>query len=138
MDKIRLTRMFTPAGQTIGYFNDRLNGMFKIMASKIWNQFLTVENVITTVVYPAPAKREQINVGEGERISYIFVPNDATPPHNWIALELSEWFRLGAEFVQVERYEINRFRKPGTVTKELAGPSVGDGILYVFRIEAPR
>lgn len=50
------------------------------------------------------------------------------------------WTWRGAASVEVSRYLINRWRRPGKSSRDadLGGPVEAAGVLYVLRVKAPK
>ena len=84
-----------------------------------------------------PLEFEDVEPGDGERVDYVHRPeNEAIVP----TVLVLYWYRHGAASVEVQRQEINRYRRPGKSSRsaDLGGPEQAAGVLYVLTIKAPK
>lgn len=88
---------------------------------------------ITTPI--KPLELEDVEPGGGDRVAYHAHPDDCP-----IAQQMHLWLQFGAAFVEIQRYEINRYRRPGKSNRsaDLGGPEQAAGVLYVLTIKAPK
>ena len=88
---------------------------------------------ITTPI--KPLELEDVELGDGDRVAYHAHPDDCP-----IAQQMHLWLQFGAAFVEIQRYEINRYRRPGKSNRsaDLGGPEQAAGVLYVLTIKAPK
>ena len=82
-----------------------------------------------------PLELEDVELGDGDRVAYHAHPDDCP-----IAQQMHLWLQFGAAFVEIQRYEINRYRRPGKSNRsaDLGGPEQAAGVLYVLTIKAPK
>ena len=82
-----------------------------------------------------PLELEDVELGDGDRVAYHAHPDDCP-----IAQQMHLWLQFGAAFVEIQRYEINRYRRPGKSNRsaDLGGHEQAAGVLYVLTIKAPK
>jgi len=82
-----------------------------------------------------PLELEDVELGDGDRVAYHAHPDDCP-----IAQQMHLWLQFGAAFVEIQRYEINRYRRPGKSNRsaDLGGPEQAADVLYVLTIKAPK
>ena len=82
-----------------------------------------------------PLDLEDVEPGDGDRVAYHAHPDDCP-----IAQQMHLWLQFGAAFVEIQRYEINRYRRPGKSHRsaDLGGPEQAADVLYVLTIKAPK
>ena len=91
-----------------------------------------------------PLELEDVEPGDGDRVDYVHTLRTAAAfvEHSRTAYNavLNLWYRHGAVSVEVQRHEINRYRRPGKSNRdaELGGPEQAAGVLYVLTIKAPK
>ena len=90
----------------------------------------------------AAAELEDVEPGDGDRVDYrsTLTHEDIIPLTERVAHICELWLRRGATAVEVQRYLINKYRRPGMSAKnsDLGGPEQAAGVLYVLKIKAPR
>ena len=90
----------------------------------------------------AAAELEDVEPGDGDRVDYrsTLTHEDIIPLTERVAHICELWLRRGATAVEVQRYLINKYRRPGMSARDsdLGGPVDAAGVLYVLKIKAPR
>ena len=96
---------------------------------------------ITTPI--KPLELEDVEPGDGGRVDYMRV-GDGENLTSLCRLILggimSTWYQRGAASVEVQRHEVNRYRRPGKSHRsaDLGGPEQAADVLYVLTIKAPK
>ena len=145
-----LNRLLNADNECVGYFTDDAAGRAAMQAARVeWNRHYSGRlaldaaamvhapgpwcRSITTPI--KPLELEDVEPGDGDRVAYHAHPDDCP-----IAQQMHLWLQFGAAFVEIQRYEINRYRRPGKSNRsaDLGGPAEAAGVLYVLTIKAPK
>ena len=145
-----LNRLLNADNECVGYFTDDAAGRAAMQAARVeWNRHYSGRlalDAAAMVHAPGPWCRsiatpieplelEDVEPGGGDRVAYHAHPDDCP-----IAQQMHLWLQFGAAFVEIQRYEINRYRRPGKSNRsaDLGGPAEAAGVLYVLTIKAPK
>ena len=145
-----LNRLLNADNECVGYFTDDAAGRAAMQAARVeWNRHYSGRlalDAAAMVHAPGPWCRsiatpikplelEDVELGDGDRVAYHAHPDDCP-----IAQQMHLWLQFGAAFVEIQRYEINRYRRPGKSNRsaDLGGPEQAAGVLYVLTIKAPK
>ena len=89
------------------------------------------------------AELENVEPGDGDRVDFVYEAGGEFA--RGIAAKravgaMGDWLKEGASSVEVQRYLINKYRRPGMSARDsdLGGPVDAAGVLYVLKIKAPR
>ena len=89
-----------------------------------------------------PLDLEDVEPGDGGRVesSLATTPQGALRAETNIGWRIGEWYSRGAASIEVQRHEVNRYRRPGKSNRsaDLGGPAEAAGVLYVLTIKAPK
>lgn len=146
---LKLTRLLNADGETVGYFSDHVAEMAARME---WNEHydqrvprgqskLSLGLVCRSVDTPiAPAALEDVEPGDGDRDDYFDAETAQHDHRSELYMRLYSWYQRGAASVEVSRYLVNRWRRPGKPSRDadLGGASEAAGVLYVLRVKAPK
>ena len=142
-DMTTLNRLLNADNECVGYFTDDAAGRAAMQAARAeWNAHGLVSAtgersvMCRSVATPIkPLELEDVELGDGDRVAYHAHPDDCP-----IAQQMHLWLQFGAAFVKIQRYEINRYRRPGKSHRsaDLGGPVTAAGVLYVLTIKAPK
>ena len=153
-----LNRLLNADNECVGYFTDDAAGRAAMQAAQAdwdaqaaedWSEdtFSPAEhrrrraqpdacpNKCRSSVTPIkPLDLEDVEPGDGDRVAYHAHPDDCP-----IAQQMHLWLQFGAAFVEIQRYEINRYRRPSKSHRsaDLGGPEQAADVLYVLTIKAP-
>ena len=155
-----LNRLLNADNECVGYFTDDAAGRAAMQAARAewdsWvhqhgNRFCLPDckvprcsaHLCRTIATPIkPLELEDVEPGDGDRVesSFATTPKGALRTETNIGWRTSEWYSRGAASVDVHRYEINRYRRPGKSNRsvDLGGPEQAAGVLYVLTIKAPK
>ena len=162
-----LNRLLNADNECVGYFTDDAAGRAAMQAARAeWDGFYRRETAAwinsaetrelrneRKVAYYAemngcggkkcrsiatpikPLEPENVEPGDGDRNDYMRVGDG----ENLCGI-LSIWYKCGAASVEVQRQEINRYRRPGKSNRsaDLGGPAEAAGVLYVLIVKAPK
>ena len=145
-----LNRLLNADNECVGYFTDDAAGRAAMQAARVeWNRHYSGRlalDAAAMVHAPGPWCRsiatpieplelEDVEPGDGDRVAYHAHPDDCP-----IAQQMHLWLQFGAAFVEIQRYEINRYRRPGKSHRsaDLGGPEQAADVLYVLTIKAPK
>ena len=157
-DMTTLNRLLNADNECVGYFTDDAAGRAAMQAARTewdaqaaedWSEdtFSPAEhrrrraqpdacpNKCRSIATPIkPLEFEDVEPGDGDRVAYHAHPDDCP-----IAQQMRLWLQFGAAFVEIQRYEINRYRRPGKSNRsaDLGGPEQAADVLYVLTIKAP-
>ena len=141
---LKLTRLINADGEVVGYFSDHVAAM---AARKEWDKsydesfdYATQTKRCRSIETPiAPAELENVETGDGDRVDYVWSKRDM-PCGESIRILSRDWFDRGAASVEVQRFLINRWRRPGMSNRDadLGGPVEAAGVLYVLTVKAPK
>ena len=150
-----LNRLLNADGATVGYFTDDEAGRAVMQAARAeWDAADQISvswlnhacRFITTPI--KPLELEDVEPGDGDRVDYvrcgsselIFDAGEVYDSRSLIGLYASAWLGRGAASVEVQRHEINRYRRPGKSNRsaDLGGSEQAAGVLYVLTIKAPK
>ena len=147
----KLTCLRNADGEVVGYFSDHVAEM---AARQEWNTWydqriprgqskLSLGLVChSKEVAIVAAELENVESGDGDRVDYrsTLTHEDIIPLTERVAHICELWLRRGATAVEVQRYLINKYRRPGMSARDsdLGGPADAAGVLYVLKIKAPR
>jgi len=143
----KLTCLHNADGEIVGYFSDygvemgarqewaeHYDQRVPRGQSKLSLGLVCRSKEITIVA----AELEDVEPGDGDRVDYFLFGAKRTQSH--LDFRISMWFVNGASSVEVQRYSINKYRRPGMSARnsDLGGPVDAAGVLYVLKIKAPR
>jgi hypothetical protein len=148
----KLTCLYNADGEVVGYFSDYGVAM---AARQEWNAHydqrvprgqskLSLGLICrSTEVTIAPLELENVEPGDGDRIDFVYEVGGEFA--RGIAAKrvegaMGDWLREGATSVEVQRFLVNKYRRPSMSAKDsdLGGPVDVVGVLYVLRIKAPK
>ena len=145
-----LNRLLNADNECVGYFTDDAAGRAAMQAARVeWNRHYSGRLALdaaamvhapgpwcrSSVTPIKPLELEDVEPGDGDRVAYHAHPDDCP-----IAQQMHLWLQFGAAFVEIQRYEINRYRRPSKSHRsaDLGGPAEAAGVLYVLTIKAPK
>ncbi len=148
---IKLTCLYNADGEVVGWFSDYV---VEMAARREWDAYydgifaLTARwtaarcrSKETTIV---AAELENVEPGDGDRVDMICEISrnaKALADSGAIAdMRILRWQEWGAVSVEIQRFLINKYRRPGISARDndLGGPTDAAGVLYVLKIKAPR
>lgn len=148
-----LTCLYNADGEVVGYFSDYDAAM---AARQEWNNSTfpstkkyRLENAEScpskcrshefTI---APIELENVEPGDGDRTDYVvdFKQQPISLLNGRIAGTIRAWCIRGAVSVEIQRFLINKYRRPNLSARDsdLGGPVDAAGVLYVLKIKAPK
>lgn len=162
-----LNRLLNADNECVGYFTDDAPGRAAMQAARAewvcrWyrgpdlpNEDLMAEaalayaqrsylhNLCRAIATPIkPLALEDVEPDDGDRVDYVFAHLDHRigNPQQDVGDQITTWTQRGATLVEVQRYLINRYRRPGKSNRsaDLGGPEQAAGVLYVLTIKAPK
>jgi hypothetical protein len=156
-----LNRLLNADGATVGYFTDDEAGRATMQAARVeWDahgatgalvlaQRAGRAVVCRSVATPIkPLELEDVEPDDGDQVDYVrcgsnehvFDAGEVYDSRSLIGLYASAWLGRGAASVEVQRHEINRYRRPGKSNRsaDLGGPEQAAGVLYILTIKAPK
>jgi hypothetical protein len=78
---------------------------------------------------------EQVDVGDGDRVDFLFMPRVGSSDRTEeLGSRVALWLHRGAASVEVERFLVNKWRRPDSTE---AGPEEAAGALFVLCVKAP-
>lgn len=136
----KLTCLRNADGETVGYFSDY---PAEVAARREWDEVDTTRRVSKASrcrsheVVIASLELESVEPGDVDRTDYLLRDFAATSE---IAGRVLDWVYCGAASVEVQRFLINKYRRPGMSARDsdLGGPEQAAGVLYVLKIKAPK
>lgn len=140
----KLTCLRNADGEVIGYFSDY--GV-EMAARKEWDKPYGVGPSLchSKQVAIAPLELEDVEPGDSDRVDYMLdkVPKSIAAFDDEslrVGQNVWQWHRRSAISVEVQRFLINKYRRPGMSARDgdLGGPEQAAGVLYVLRIKAPK
>lgn len=134
---LKLTRLLNADGETVGYFSDHVAEM---AARREWDAHTRPGSVKLGANYGkcrsietpiVSAELEDVEPGDGDREDYVEVWEE-------VGELVRDWTQHGAASVEVQRFLINKYRRPGMSSRDadLGGPVEAAGVLYVLRVKA--
>lgn len=133
----KLTCLHNADGEIVGYFSDHVAEM---AARREWIVAVKghIKGCRSTETAIAAAELENVEPGDGDRVDYFQHFADTTGSE--AGCKAAAWLRRGASSVEVQRFLINKYRRPGMSARDsdLGGPVDAAGVLYVLKIKAPR
>jgi hypothetical protein len=144
---IKLTCLYNADGEVVGWFNDY--GV-EMAARREWNEHYRAkpgygsqcEACRSKEVSIVAAELENVEPGDGDRVDYLYfgVVGASSGFCNIHAQLEADWLRRGAASVEIQRFLINKYRRPGKPNRDadLGGPTDAAGVLYVLKIKASR
>ncbi len=140
---IKLTCLYNADGEVVGWFNDY--GV-EMAARREWNEHYRAkpgygsqcEACRSKEVSIVAAELENVEPGDGDRVDYFQHFGDTTGAE--AGCKAAMWLRRGAASVEIQRFLVNKYRRPGKPNRDadLGGPTDAAGVLYVLKIKAPR
>lgn len=138
----KLTCLRNADGETVGYFSDY---PAEVAARKEWDEADTTRRVSKASrcrsheVAIAPLELENVEPGDGDRVDYCIQELTIRCSSGTID-RVSAWHLMGAASVEVQRFLINKYRRPNRPSRDsdLGGPAQAAGVLYVLKIKASR
>ena len=149
-----LNRLLNADGATVGYFTDDAAGRAAMQAARAeWDTHgatgalvlaqragrVTVCRSVATPI--KPLELEDVEPGDGDRVDSCVQEHPMTTRMSSGTCDrASAWQLMGAASVEVQRHEINRYRRPGKSNRsaDLGGSEQAAGVLYVLTIKAPK
>jgi len=131
-------------GETVGYFSDY--GV-EMAARREWNTYydqrvprgqskLSLGLVCRShEIAITPLELENVAPGDSDRVDYLCSDWD-----QGLGERIKLWTWRGAASVEVQRFLINKYRRPGMSVRDsdLGGPADAAGVLYILKIKAPK
>jgi len=91
------------------------------------------------------AELANVESGDGDRVDYAYQVGSNNDHARSLAAGLAEaklwaWHDRGAASIEIQRYLINKYRRPGKSNRDadLGGPVDAAGVLYVLVVKAPK
>lgn len=137
----KLTCLHNADGEIVGYFSDHVAEM---AARREWIVAVKghIKGCRSKEVAIVAAELENVEPGDGDRVDYLYfgVVGASSGFCNIHAQLEADWLRRGAASVEIQRFLINKYRRPGKPNRDadLGGPTDAAGVLYVLKIKAPR
>lgn len=156
MTALKLRRLLNADGEVVGYFSDHVAEM---AARKEWDEWYYRRQVpdqswagtagttpkCRTVETPiVAAEFEDVEPGDGDRVDHFHEsvkhPLAQAQMRQRMDAKIDLWLDCGATSVEVRRYLVNRYRRPGMSNRDadLGGPQEAAGVLYVLVVKAPK
>lgn len=142
MTALKLRRLVNSDGEVVGYFSDHVAE--KAARAAWWNppeieiKSQRCRSVETAII---SAELEDVEPGDGDRTEYVYTTTAWSTVQTipGIGHRTWEWFNRGAASVEIRRYLVNRYRRPGMSNRDadLGGPREAAGVLYVLVVKAP-
>lgn len=151
-----LNRLLNADNECVGYFVDDTAGRAAMQAARVeWNRHYSGRlalDAAAMVHAPGPWCRsiatpikplelEDVEPGDGDRVDYCIQEHPMTARMSSGTCDrVSIWQLMGAASVEVQRHEINHYRRPGKSNRsaDLGGPAEAVGVLYVLIVKAPK
>jgi len=134
---IKLTCLYNADGEVVGWFSDY--GV-EMAARREWVVAVKghIKGCRTKEVAIVAAELENVEPGDGDRVDYFQHFGDTTGAE--AGCKAAMWLRRGAASVEIQRFLVNKYRRPGKPNRDadLGGPTDAAGVLYVLKIKAPR
>ncbi len=147
MNTIKLTCLRNADGDVVGWFNDY--GV-EMAARREWDKD-QLDRATTPgqrrvkcrskEVAVVTTELENVEPGDGDRVDYCVQEHPMTTRMCAGTNDrASAWMLMGAASVEIQRFLINKYRRPGKSNRDadLGGPVDAAGVLYVLVIKAPK
>lgn len=147
---MNLNRLLNADGATVGYFTDDAAGRAAMQAARTewdaqrsWLHRNAPNNKCRSIATPIkPLELEDVEPGDGDRTLHLLTLGrfDDADDHFLANIDALLWYQHGAASVEVQRHEVNRYRRPdkSNCSVDLGGPEQAAGVLYVLTIKAPK
>ncbi len=144
---LKLTCLHNADGDVVGWFNDYGVEMAARQEWDAWNHDhaqrvgLKVPKCRSKEIAIVAAELENVEPGDGDRVDYCVQEYPMTTRMCASTNDrASAWMLMGAASVEIQRYLINKYRRPGKPNRDadLGGPVDAAGVLYVLVIKAPK
>lgn len=142
---IMLNRLISGEGEVIGYFEDNRTGGEAMQAARIeWDTRpqedrspIRCRSIATPIGQLLP---EAVDAGDGDRVEYFGPHLHPCDLQQRVEKARRVWLDCGAASVNISRFEVNRYRRPGKSwrSEELGGPVDGAGVLFRLVVRAPK
>jgi len=139
---IKLTCLYNADGDVVGWFSDYGVEMAARREWDLWyhspEQRRRGFGICHSEEVAIVAEFENVEPGDGDRVDYFQHFGDTTGAE--AGCKAAMWLRRGAASVEIQRFLINKYRRPGKPNRDadLGGPLDAAGVLYVLKIKAPR
>lgn len=143
---MNLNRLLNADNECVGYFTDDVAGRAAMQAARAEWDGVKCDACRSVATPIKPLELEDVEPGNGDRVDYVILQAIDYPKcqtHGSIIADarVNAWIiGRGAASVEVQRHEINRYRRPGQSNRsaDLGGPAEATGVLYVLLVKAPK
>ncbi len=135
---LKLTCLYNADGDVVGWFNDYGVELAARQEWDGWRIGTPMPKCRSKELAIVAAELEDVELGDGDRVDYFLFSHEKSQRH--LDCRISMWFVCGATSVEMQRFLINKYRRPGRSNRDadLGGPVDSAGVLYVLVVKAPK